>query len=204
MTQTIQTSTEGQKSPPHGTTGHGDNFKRRRARMTGLTVFRLKELLSYDKETGVFTWIKRTSPASRIVVGERAGWVDGDYIRIMIDEKSYRAHRLAWLYVNGRWPDDQLDHKNRNPKDNRIENLRQCCNSQNQANKEAPENNTSGYKGVSWNKGNGKWVSYIYFEGGRLHLGSYDYAKSAAIAYNDKAVELFGDFSCLNDVSLCG
>jgi len=92
----------------------------------------------------------------------------------------------------------QVDHINRNPSDNRRLNLRLATNSQNQANKGLSSNNTSGYKGVSYNKGARKFRAYIKYNAGNYHLGFYSTAEGAAKAYNRRAVELHGEFACLN------
>lgn len=91
-----------------------------------LTQARLKELFHYDKETGAFTHIK----ARRGVrVGKILGCLaNNGYLVIRADGKLYLAHRLAWMYVHGAFPPDQLDHINRMRTDNRLCNLRLATN----------------------------------------------------------------------------
>lgn len=102
-------------------------------------------------------------------------------------------HRL--LIESG---DDYVDHINRNKLDNRKCNLRICSNSQNQANSTKRSNNTSGYKGVSFNKQSKKWTAQITVNKNRIHLGYFDSPEDAAIEYDKYAREYFGEFALLN------
>ena len=156
----------------------------------------LKEMLDYDLSTGVFTWIK----ASRCgYVGRVAGYknVEG-YIQIMICKKPYYAHRLAWLYSHGNFPENKIDHINQIRDDNSLINLRDCTQSENLGNQKKQTNNISGYKGVYWEKNNNKWKAQIGHNRKRIHLGRYDRKEDAAAAYDKKALELFGKFAALN------
>ncbi|MGJ4857061.1 HNH endonuclease signature motif containing protein [Labrys sp. La1] len=123
-----------------------------------------------------------------------------EYERIQIDGKAYRAHRLAWLYMHGEWPAEEVDHINGDKFDNRIANLRACSKSQNQANCGTGRNNTSGFKGVSWHKGRGMWVARIQVEGRPRSLGYHADKKVAAAAYDRAAKELFGAFARTNEI----
>jgi len=129
--------------------------------MNNLTAEKLKELLNYDPETGLF--IRVVFICNRARKGDIAGSIDkrAGYRCIVINGKRYQAHRLAWLYVHGRWPESQLDHINRNAGDNRITNLREVSNQENHHNLKLHVRNTSGHSGVYWNKKNKKWVAYI-------------------------------------------
>ena len=118
-----------------------------------LAQARLKELFSYDEETGFFVRYKRLGPKKNI-----AGHVaTKGHRQIMVDGKLYMAHRLAWLYVYGEYPQSLIDHINRNPDDNRICNLRLATNSQNQQNTGIRKNNKSGAKGVSYCQDSNNW-----------------------------------------------
>jgi hypothetical protein len=137
-----------------------------------VTADRVRELLNYDPETGVFTWAAQSS--TRVKIGAVAGSVDiYGYHIIRVDGRLYRAHRLVWLYVHGEWPVGDIDHINGDPGDNRIANLRPATRSQNLANSKRRKNNTSGYKGVSWNKQARKWHARIGVDGQYKHLGLF-------------------------------
>jgi hypothetical protein len=136
-----------------------------------LTQERLKELLNYDSETGIFT--RKTS-----IAGHKAGSISGasqnkGYIQMYVDGKNYLAHRLAWLYVYGCFPKYQIDHINRNKKDNRIVNLRDVSNSINQHNNTLRSHNTSGTTGVMFSQKRKHWVSQIHIDNKRIYLGTF-------------------------------
>ena len=155
----------------------------------------LKELLDYDPATGNFTWIK--SSAKQIGVGEIAGTITCyGYIQIKICKKCYTAHRLAFLYMTGNWPNNQVDHINRIRNDNRWINLRQCSHSQNLGNSTKRCDNTSGYKGVVLDKRDNTWQAKI----GGKNIGRFTSKEDAALAYNKKAVEIYGEFAHLNKI----
>lgn len=168
----------------------------------GPTRARLMELLRYDPETGAFT--HRVNISNR-KAGDVAGCVHesrGNYCFISIDDKIYRAHKLAWLYVTGEWPDRLIDHRNLNRADNAFCNLRMATKSQNQANMKAPSHNTSGIKGVSpYRVGEryGKpWQATIRKDGKSIHLGHFSTKEHAAAAYAVAADRIFGEFARAN------
>ena len=135
-----------------------------------VTQAELKELLNYDPDTGVFKW--RVSPRMGISVGTNAGCLSSwGYLIIRIKGKPYRAHRLAWLYVYGEWPEGELDHINHDRIHNRIENLRIVSRFENSRNQKMRTNNTSGVTGVYWNKVYQKWYAYIQLRGKLKYLG---------------------------------
>ncbi len=113
-----------------------------------VTADRLKELLSYDPETGIFVWAKLSGRRARI--GDRAGSFNLSlgYRVIGIDGERHYEHRLAWLYMTGEWPSEDLDHENCDKSDNRFSNLREATDSQNLANVANWAHNTSGLKGA--------------------------------------------------------
>lgn len=147
-----------------------------------ITQARLKELLDYDPETGVFVCRVRRSN-HKALAGHRAGCPDKDgYIRIGLERKKYCAHVLAWLYVTGEWPSKQLDHINTIRSDNRFENLREASRGENMQNGTRRADNTSGFKCVSWDVRRGKWCAYINADGVRTHLGRFDVLDDAVSA----------------------
>lgn len=117
----------------------------------------LKEILSYDEETGVFAWAKsRGNQYTR--KGMIAGSIDSSgHRQIEINGKAYAAHRLAWFYVNGNWPEKQIDHINRVRDDNRILNLRDVDSSANMQNSISTKNGR--LRGATFRKQMNKWVA---------------------------------------------
>jgi hypothetical protein len=105
------------------------------------------------------------------------------------------AHRLAWLYVHGKYPTDAIDHVNRERDDNRISNLRECQNWQNSANRSMRADNSSGIRGVHFSKKKKKWVAMIGDKGSRKYLGIYESKESAHQAYKAASETLYGEFS---------
>lgn len=146
-----------------------------------LTAEYLRSILSYDPESGIFT--RKVHTASRAKVGDVAGSQSrGGYLRITVQSRLYQAHRLAWLYVYGTWPKDQLDHVNRVRTDNRIANLREVTNKQNQQNASKSSRNTSGHPGVVWHKQNSKWQATIMHNYKRRYLGCFTNIEEAISA----------------------
>ncbi|WP_318761860.1 HNH endonuclease [Aminobacter niigataensis] len=149
----------------------------------------LKELLHYDPKTGIFTSMVQRSvqPAGAI-----AGTVDDDgYIRISIRGGKYRAHRLAFLYMTGSFPDREVDHRDRVRTNNAWSNLRTATPSQNGANKAS--SSSAGLKGVQSTKS--AFVARIKHNGVRKYLGSFQTAEQAHLAYCRAANDLHGEFA---------
>ena len=147
-----------------------------------LTQERLKELLSYDPETGVFVRIKQTSSNAKI--GDVAGAARCDGYRIIqIDHKQFTAHRLAWLYMTGAFPPDQIDHIDRNTTNNRFANLRAVTQSENMHNLGKNKYNNSGYRGVSYQKCSKKWYASIKLNNVQKNLGYFFTPEEASAAY---------------------
>lgn len=152
----------------------------------------LRELISYDPETGSMTWRAREqkyfpdSRAWKIWNARYAGSavtsrVRG-YCRIRVMGKALFAHRVAWAIYYGRWPKDQLDHINGITDDNRIANLRDVSNAENSRNSKKPANNKSGRVGVNQVKATGHWRAEIGYNGLRLHLGCFATFEEACAA----------------------
>lgn len=143
---------------------------------------RLKELLDYNPDSGTFTWkVTRTGTAK---AGQVAGTPNiGGYVLIRVEGITYMAHRLAWFYVYGVWPAHQIDHINRERSDNRIANLREATNAENQQNCNVRSTNKSGYTGVSWNSDRRKWAAQLWVNGQNIKLGFYKDKVDAAAAY---------------------
>jgi hypothetical protein len=157
-----------------------------------ISAERLRELLAYDPETGVFTW--RVGNRRNVVPGQRAGCPDtGGYLLIRVAGRLVAAHRLAWLYVHGEWPSEQVDHINSVKTDNRICNLRLATRAQNMRNMGLRRSNTSGFKGA-WKHGK-RWKSVIMVDRRRIHLGCFDTPEEAHAAYCDAAEKYHGVFA---------
>lgn len=149
--------------------------------MSDLTAESLRALLDYDPETGLFHWKSR--PARNMAAGSIAGRTDRrGYVGINIRYRKYAAHRLAWLYVHGVWPKSQIDHINRNPGDNRIDNLRDVSGSENCTNRVMPTGRASLARGVSLHK-RGRWQAQICIGRTVKYLGLFDTVEEAEAAY---------------------
>jgi hypothetical protein len=157
-----------------------------------LTQERLKEVLSYDPETGIWIWLK---PHRSLKIGDRAGFLDLGYRRIGIDGKSYKSSRLAVFYMTGKWPVSDVDHENLQRGDDRWKNLRCATRSQNRANTGKGIRNKSGRKGVYFSKLHNSWRVNIKRHGKSIFIGLYKDIDEAAAAYIAAAKEYFGDFA---------
>ena len=160
-----------------------------------LTADRLREALDYDPSSGAFRW---RESRSGIVggAGSVAGAPDGQgYRQIGIDGRLYREHRLAWMWVTGSWPADDLDHINGDRSDNRIENIRPATRSQNNANGRRPKDNTSGHKGVSFDKKRQRWHAYVSKNYKRCHVGYFETLDEARLARAAAAERFYGEFA---------
>ena len=166
-----------------------------RQRRLNLSVERLREVISYDPTTGIFEW-KGDNHGNRRH-GDIAGHLDKrrGIRQIYIDGILYLAHRLAWLYFYGQWPEDQIDHINCNPSDNRICNLRESTQAENTRNTRIAKNNSSGYKGVSRHPNTTKWRARITYLRVEYHLGLFDTAEEAYAAYCAAAKRLHKEFA---------
>lgn len=161
--------------------------------LASLTQFDIKQKLNYDQDTGIFTWINVKNPNAKN--GDIAGSVNRNgYLYIGLYGKKYRAHRLAWLYVTGEWPEKQIDHKNGIKTDNRFINLREASNLKNTRNRVINTNNSSGYRGVSWSSHAEKWVVHVMSKGKRKNLGYFDTAEKASKAFENYAKRNHGEF----------
>lgn len=155
-----------------------------------LTQDRLKELLNYDPETGVFVW-RRTGKAAGTVTEQRGAT---SYLRINIGGCIHYGHRLAWLYVYGIHPVGVIDHANRNGLDNSIRNLRLTSQVMNAGNAKIRRDNRSGFRGVSFCKQTQKWRAQLRFGKCSVNIGRFATKDEARAAYEQAAGDRFGDF----------
>lgn len=157
-----------------------------------LTQEILHRLLDYNPVTGIFVWKVYRSRGAK--PGQEASAKDTDgYVTITIAGRRYFAHRLAWFYVHGVWP-VEIDHQDGVVSHNWLDNLRDATHMQNLQNRKIPKNNTTGYKGVTKQKGTGRFIAQIEHAKRHMYIGIFDTAIEASEAYNRRAKELFGNF----------
>ena len=167
---------------------HGGNPRRVQP-----TPDRIREVLDYDPETGWLVWRQHFH---KHYVGNRAGSVNAEgYRKVQIDGVPCAEHRVAWAHFYGKWPELGLDHKDCDPANNRISNLREATTAQNVANVRRRRSNTSGYTGISWFRERGKWQAYIREEGRHRHLGLFDTIEEAIAVRRDAARRIYGEFA---------
>lgn len=160
-----------------------------------ITAEQVRKLLHYNPETGEFRWLMRRRGVKS---GSVTGYLRKDgYWRIQIYRHRYMANRLAWLYMTGEWPAEEIDHINGVPGDDRWENLREASHSQNMHNSRRPRHNTSGVKGVSWFARDAKWKACIQVNKRRIHLGYFTDLGAARAAYAAAAAKYHGEFGRL-------
>lgn len=176
-----------------------------------ITADYVRQALEYNQATGKFHWRERPvqhfQDGKQSAAHNRAAWngkhagmvagtvYDGARIKITLDGRRYLAHRLAWLWMKGKWPADQIDHHDVDPSNNRWLNLREATNGQNAHNTRAHRDNTSGFKGVYWHKLAGKWQAQIMHNGKNIHIGLFDTREEAAAARAIISAKLHGEFA---------
>lgn len=158
-----------------------------------LHIKELKRVLHYNELNGVFTWLVRRGNKKP---GDIAGYTDINIGYHMIRYKGvlYLSHRLAWFYMTGEFPTDQIDHINGVRCDNRFINLRESSNQQNNCNKTLTKANTSGVKGVYWHKSANKWSAEVLKNYKKYYLGLFDNLEDAEKAVINKRNELHEEF----------
>lgn len=159
-----------------------------------ITQTELKELLTYNTDTGLFTWNALTNPRMRS--NGVAGYTRSNgYVLLKLKGRQHLAHRLAWLYVHGHFPDGLLDHIDRDPSNNRIANLRIATSVQNGGNRAINRTNTSGYRGVSYNTAARKFYAFMNTDNKNTYLGSFDTPEAASAVIEARRNELYGEFN---------
>lgn len=156
-------------------------------------VERLREMFSYDPESGVVTWI---GPHKFMRAGRAAGSVlkSIGYRTIKINRVRYLEHRICWALYYGTWPDGVLDHINTVKTGNRVANLRIASVSQNNRNRPMQSNNTTGFKGVTYHRRSMKFHAKIQANKVKYSLGYFETAQEAHEAYVNAAAKLHGEF----------
>lgn len=166
-------------------------------RITEEYYIRARDTIQYDSKTGLFVWNK-VSISSNRRKGQNAGNTK-ERVRIGITlngiQKHIQGHRLAFYITYGYIP-KCIDHINGDSADNRLCNLRECTHKQNMANRKINKNCKTGYKGVQ--RKNERFIARIKIDGKSKEIGRFSNAEDAAKRYNDKAIELYGEFARLN------
>lgn len=165
----------------------------------------LRSIIDYDPCTGVLTWRARprelftTSRSYKIwnarFCGRQAGYSSNGYIQVRIGKSIHLAHRVAWAYMTGAWPEKQLDHIDGDKSNNMFANLREATNSENGYNRERYSNNTSGVKGVCWDKSVSKWKAQIKAENACVYSKYFDDIDSASKAIVEERRKFHGQFA---------
>lgn len=145
--------------------------------MSKLTQELVRELFDYDQETGVLTWKDRVNKGLNVPCqhnGKIAGGIDSEgYIAVGVENKTYRAHRIIWLWWYGYFPKNDIDHVDRVRHHNWLKNLRESSRKFNNQNSVNPRNNTSGVKGVTWKSNPKLWAAQISIDNKSKHIGYF-------------------------------
>lgn len=149
-----------------------------------LTAARARELFRIDPDTGRIHWAVDHGRWGSRPAGAPAGCLSKGYRYIYVDGRNYFGHQIAWLIEHGEWPPTTLDHINGKRDDNRPANLRLASAAENNQNQHGlPAHNTSGVRGVRWDKSRGKWAAFISLNGRSKNLGRFDSKEQAQAAY---------------------
>lgn len=163
-----------------------------------LTHDRLKECLDYEPVSGLFYWRERPDIHTCVNnrdVGSIAGRTTGDcYVTIGIDYEQYSAHRLAFFYMTGSWPVNLIDHIDGDKSNNRWDNLREVTHQQNSFNSNLSKANSSGHKGICWDKKNRKWLVSIMVDRKSKFLGRFVDLQEAIKIRKEAEVFYFGPY----------
>jgi hypothetical protein len=167
---------------------------------TDIPISFLRQCFDIDAEAGMARWRFRPDMPpwwNTRYAGSVVGTPDGQsYLCVMLAfsgrKRLLKVHRIIWALAHDRWPpeDYEVDHRNGVHDDNRISNLREATDGQNQHNRKVNANNKSGYPGVSWNKQSGKWVAQIAVDGRHIHRGYFDDDEEAFMAVCDAKAKL--------------
>lgn len=158
-----------------------------------ITHERLLELVTYNPDTGVIT--SKVNRGSRCKVGKILGTKNAyGHLVLQLDKRVYLAHRLAWFYCFKEWPICIIDHIDRNPSNNSLDNLREATKATNNYNSKIYNSNTSGVKGAFFDKRRNLFYSQIVVNSKKIWLGYFQTLEEAGQAYNIEAKKLHGEF----------
>ncbi len=159
-----------------------------------LTLEELKYVLEYNSKTGKFIW-KNPYYRKPYLTGKSAGRIRKGYVSIDIKNHRYYAHRLAWLYMTGNWPKEEIDHINNIKHDNRWCNLREATHTQNGQNKPHRKDNKLGIKGVFFRKDIRKYCAHIQVNGEKIYLGYFSNMDDAKKTREEAESYYFNEFA---------
>ncbi len=161
----------------------------------------IQSLFDYNQDTGVLVWRERID-APPNWNGRYAGTIAGTIVKghlvVRIHKSHFSAHRIIWVIMTGRWPENDIDHEDTDGLNNRWDNLREATDSQNNFNRGPRSDNTSGFKGVPMRmtKKNGpKWIAQIRAHGKSVYIGMFSDKDVAKAAYDTVAISLHGKFA---------
>ena len=167
---------------------------RRKYKRKLIGIEHLKQILHYNPKTGIWTWLIEFN--NGIKVGDVAGGLIGSgYIQIAIGKTPYKAHRLAWFYMTGKWPKVDIDHRDLNRSNNKWGNLREATRNQNMHNRKLDAKNTTGFKGVAWHVNHQVFYARIAINGKRIWLGCFNTSEEASEAYLQASKKLHKEFA---------
>jgi hypothetical protein len=159
----------------------------------------IKKSVSYDPDTGKFTWLYREGCTARWnnrFAGKDAGQsAKGKYLAMKFNYRIYYLHRVAWMLMTGEWPENEVDHINGDKSDNRFCNLRSATRAQNARNKAVTSASKTGVTGVCFRPLKGKWDANITVMNKQVHLGRFATMEAAIEARKDAELHYYGCFS---------
>lgn len=159
-----------------------------------ITFEEASNLLDYDPNLGLLTW--REKPSKRVLLSAKVGHLEKHgYMTVKLHGRKYGYHRIAWLLFYREWPKNQIDHKDQDPTNNRISNLREANSAQNLQNRKTPKNNTTGVKGCSWSPAYGQFRVRFQKDGKSIHVGYFNSIEEANIAAKIARSKHFGEFA---------
>lgn len=166
------------------------------APINSITAEIARDRLDYDPDTGIMKWKNhKCKPYIGRVIGTKGG---GGYLRVTMTvdgvARAFLIHRLAWLIIHGRWPKDQIDHINGIRTDNRLSNLRECNQAENNANTKLYKNNQSGVKGIYWEADRNCWSAYITENKKLRRIGRFKTKEEAVEARKQAFEDYYREF----------
>lgn len=156
-----------------------------------LTAEIARNIWDYNPNTGHFYW--KCNPSRSVVAGDRAGNFDGKYWRLQYKGKMYKASRVAWLYMTGSWPSEQIDHIDNDKRNDAFRNLREATNAENCRNRRCRSDNALGLKGVHQTKQG--FVAQLFMSGKYVFTGVYASPEEAKLAYDTAAAQFHGVYA---------